>query len=97
MAKGIPRDKSNDSSVSFRADLHPNLKAAFILANPLFNMSDWCGENFRQDVLKVRLISDHHNLNGIIGKFGDADQFRKAAKGMIDGMVKSRLARHCHV
>jgi hypothetical protein len=35
---------------SFRADLHPDLKADFILANPPFNMSDWGGENLRQDV-----------------------------------------------
>jgi len=30
--------------------LHPDLKADFILANPPFNMSDWGGENLRQDV-----------------------------------------------
>jgi type I restriction-modification system DNA methylase subunit len=40
---------------SFRADLHPDLKADFVpvrkdLANPPFNMSDWGGENLRQDV-----------------------------------------------
>ncbi len=38
-----------------RADLHPDLKADFApvrkdLANPPFNMSDWGGENLRQDV-----------------------------------------------
>lgn len=35
---------------SFRADLHCDLKADFILANPPSNMSDWGGENLRQDV-----------------------------------------------
>ena len=35
---------------SFRQDLHPDLKADIILANPPFNMSDWGGENLRQDV-----------------------------------------------
>src|ERR1035438_6292143 len=40
---------------SFRADLHPGLKADLVpvrkdLANPPFNMSDWGGENLRQDV-----------------------------------------------
>jgi type I restriction enzyme M protein len=30
--------------------LHPDLKADFILANPPFNMSDWGGDNLRQDV-----------------------------------------------
>ena len=46
----IPRNAD-----SFRADLHPDLKADFVpvrkdLANPPFNMSDWGGENLRQDV-----------------------------------------------
>jgi hypothetical protein len=30
--------------------LHSDLKADFILANPPFNMSDWGGEDLRQDV-----------------------------------------------
>jgi Type I restriction-modification system methyltransferase subunit len=41
----IPRNAD-----SFRQDLHPDLKADFILANPPFNMSDWGGENLRPDV-----------------------------------------------
>jgi hypothetical protein len=46
----IPRNAD-----SFRADLHPDLKADFVpvrkdLANPPFNMSDWGGENLRQDM-----------------------------------------------
>jgi hypothetical protein len=40
---------------SFREDLHPGLKADLVpvpkdLANRPFNMSDWGGENLRQDV-----------------------------------------------
>ena len=31
-------------------DLHKDLKADFILANPPFNISDWGGERFRDDV-----------------------------------------------
>ena len=34
---------------SFRNDLHPDLKADFILANPPFNMSDWGGDGLRDD------------------------------------------------
>ena len=30
------------------------------------------------DVLKVPSISDHGNVNEIVGKFGGADQFRNA-------------------
>jgi type I restriction enzyme M protein len=35
---------------SFHNDLHKDLKADFILANPPFNMSDWGGERLRDDV-----------------------------------------------
>ena len=34
---------------SFRNDRHPDLKADFILANPPFNISDWSGEQLRDD------------------------------------------------
>src|ERR1035441_9840768 len=42
---GIGVNVGQRNADSFRADLHPNLKADFILANPPFNMSDWGGEN----------------------------------------------------
>ena len=63
---------------SFQADLHPDIKADFILANPSFNMSDRSGENLRKDVLNFRPISDHGNVNKILGKFGGAGQLRSA-------------------
>ena len=31
----------------FLNDAHKDLKAAFIIANPVFNVSDWSGEFFR--------------------------------------------------
>ncbi len=34
---------------SFRQDLHKDLKADFVLANPPFNISDWGGEQLRED------------------------------------------------
>ncbi|HZL04502.1 MAG TPA: N-6 DNA methylase, partial [Coriobacteriia bacterium] len=34
---------------TFHHDLHPDLKADFILANPPFNVSDWGGERLRDD------------------------------------------------
>ena len=34
---------------SFHNDRHPDLKADFILANPPFNVSDWGGEQLRDD------------------------------------------------
>jgi type I restriction enzyme M protein len=35
---------------SFRRDLHPDLKADYVLANPPFNDSDWNGDQLRKDV-----------------------------------------------
>ena len=34
---------------SFHNDLHPDLRADFILANPPFNVSDWGGDRLRDD------------------------------------------------
>ena len=35
---------------SFQKDLHKDLKADFILANPPFNISDWGGQALRDDI-----------------------------------------------
>ena len=48
--RGIDANLGLRNADSFRADLHSDLKADFMLANPPFNMSDWGGENLRQDV-----------------------------------------------
>ena len=48
--RGIDANLGQRNADSFRADLHPDLKADFILANTPFNMSDWGGETLRQDV-----------------------------------------------
>ncbi len=47
--RGIESDLGKEPSDSFTHDLHPDLKADFILANPPFNMSDWGGESLRED------------------------------------------------
>jgi hypothetical protein len=47
---GFDADLGLHNADSFQADLRPNLKADVILANPPFKMSDWSGENLRQDV-----------------------------------------------
>ena len=47
--RGITSDLGKENADSFQRDLHPDLKADFILANPPFNMSDWGGENLRED------------------------------------------------
>jgi type I restriction enzyme M protein len=47
--RGIDGDIGTHSADSFHNDLHPQLKADFILANPPFNISDWGGEHLRSD------------------------------------------------
>jgi type I restriction enzyme M protein len=48
--RGIDGNIGQQNADSFRNDLHKDLKADFILANPPFNDSDWNGENLREDV-----------------------------------------------
>jgi type I restriction enzyme M protein len=47
--RGIDNNLGVENADSFQRDLHPDLKADFILANPPFNMSDWGGERLRED------------------------------------------------
>ncbi len=47
--RGITSDLGKENADSFHRDLHPDLKADFILANPPFNMSDWGGDRLRED------------------------------------------------
>lgn len=48
--RGIEANLGPQHADTFHNDLHPDLKADFILANPPFNMSDWGGERLREDV-----------------------------------------------
>lgn len=47
--RGIDTNLGGSSADSFHNDLHRELKADFILANPPFNMSDWGGERLKED------------------------------------------------
>jgi type I restriction enzyme M protein len=47
--RGIEADLGPRWGDTFHEDLHPDLKADFILANPPFNVSDWGGEQLRDD------------------------------------------------
>jgi type I restriction enzyme M protein len=47
--RAIDGNLGREHADSFRRDLHPDLKADFILANPPFNVSDWGGEQLRED------------------------------------------------
>ena len=48
--RGIEANLGSQPADSFLRDLHPDLKADYILANPSFNDSDWSGELLQDDV-----------------------------------------------
>ncbi len=47
--RGIEGNLGAEHADSFHRDLHPDLKADYVLANPPFNDSDWRGELLRDD------------------------------------------------
>ena len=47
--RGIDANLGAEHADSFHRDLHPDLKADYVLANPPFNDSDWRGELLRGD------------------------------------------------
>jgi type I restriction enzyme M protein len=47
--RSIDANLGPEHADSFHRDLHPDLKADYILANPPFNSSDWGGERLRED------------------------------------------------
>tara|TARA_B100000965_G_scaffold401193_1_gene424524 strand:+ start:739 stop:2691 length:1953 start_codon:yes stop_codon:yes gene_type:complete len=48
--RGISGNLGGRHAGSFHQDLHPDLRADFVMANPPFNDSDWGGERLREDV-----------------------------------------------
>lgn len=47
--RGIDGNIGPQNADSFHKDLHKDLKADFILANPPFNISDWGGDRLKED------------------------------------------------
>jgi type I restriction enzyme M protein len=47
--RGLEANIGPNNADTFHNDLHKDLKADFILANPAFNMSDWGGERLHED------------------------------------------------
>lgn len=47
--RGIEADLGTHSADSFTEDLHPDLRADFVLANPPFNVSDWYDARLADD------------------------------------------------
>ena len=48
--RGIDADLGSSAADTFFNDLHPSMKAEFIMANPPFNLSDWGADRLRDDV-----------------------------------------------
>ncbi len=48
--RGLEANLGPHHADTFHHNLHPDLRADYILANPPFNISDWGGERLRQDV-----------------------------------------------
>lgn len=47
--RGIDGNLGKEHADSFHRDMHPDLKADFVLANPPFNDSDWRGDQLTKD------------------------------------------------
>jgi len=61
--RGIDANLGNQHADSFHNDLHKDLRADYILANPPFNMSDWGGERLREDARWKYGIPPVNNAN----------------------------------
>jgi len=61
--RGIDADLGPMHADSFHNDLHKDLKADTILANPPFNMSDWGGERLKEDVRWKYGVPPANNAN----------------------------------
>lgn len=61
--RGIEADLGPEQADSFHRDLHPDLKADFVLANPPFNDSDWGGERLKDDPRWVYGVPPAGNAN----------------------------------
>lgn len=61
--RGIEANLGGQWGDSFHNDLHPDLKADYILANPPFNVSDWGGDRLREDKRWVHGVPPVSNAN----------------------------------
>jgi type I restriction enzyme M protein len=61
--RGLDANLGGQHADTFHNDLHKELRADFILANPPFNMSDWGGERLREDARWKYGIPPVNNAN----------------------------------
>lgn len=60
---GLEGDLGKGADDTFLNDLHPRLRADFILANPPFNMSEWGGDSLKDDARWQYGIPPEGNAN----------------------------------
>ena len=60
---GIEADLGEGNADTFRHDLHPDLKADFIMANPPFNLSGWGAQELAEDERWVYGLPSDANAN----------------------------------
>jgi len=61
--RGIEANLGGQWADTFHNDLHPDLKADFIMSNPPFNISDWGGDRLREDKRWVYGVPPVGNAN----------------------------------
>jgi type I restriction enzyme M protein len=61
--RGVEANVGPHAADTFHSDLHPDLKADFILANPPFNMSDWGGDLLADDARWKFGVPPKNNAN----------------------------------
>jgi type I restriction enzyme M protein len=61
--RGIDSNLGSEQADSFHHDLHPDLKADYVLANPPFNDSDWRGDLLKDDKRWVYGTPPSRNAN----------------------------------
>ncbi len=61
--RGIDYDIGREPADTFARDLHPDLRADFIMANPPFNMKEWGGEQLQDDLRWKYGIPPANNAN----------------------------------
>jgi type I restriction enzyme M protein len=61
--RGIDSNLGPEHADSFHRDLHPDLKADYVLANPPFNDSDWRGDLLKNDKRWVHGVPPAGNAN----------------------------------
>jgi type I restriction enzyme M protein len=95
--RGITANLGPRAADSFHDDLHKDLKADFVLANPPFNVSDWGGERRRQDTrwkFGVPPISPGCSTSSTISHhMGLRDSCWRTARCPQTSLAKARLER----